>query len=69
MANAWVTVTESASCAGDGLSISRDLGSLASSAASTWAVVAAVLVGSTGPVSSAPLYSGMIEIAPFAISG
>ena len=68
-ANACVTVTESASWAEDGLSISSVLGSLALRAASTWAVVAAVLVGSTEVVSSAPLYSGMIVTAPFLICG
>ena len=68
-ANAWVTVTESASCADDGLSIPSVLGSLALRAASTWAVVDAVLVVSTDVVSSAPLYSGMIVIAPRWICG
>src|SRR5271155_2542983 len=69
LANAWVTVTESLSWADDGLRISSDAGSVALSCASTWAVVAAVLDGSTAVVSRAPLSSGMIVMAPFSISG
>ncbi len=69
VANAWVTVTESLSWAGDGLRICSDAGSLALSCASTWAVVAAVLDGSTAEASRAPLYSGMIVMAPFSIWG
>ena len=66
---AWVTVTESLSWAEEGLRISSVEGSLAVSAASTCAVVAAVLLVSTDVVSSAPLYSGMMLIAPFSICG
>ena len=69
LANASVTVTESLSCADEGFRISSEVGSFALSAASTWAVVAAVLVVSTEVVSSAPLYSGMTVTAPFSISG
>src|SRR5579875_3865617 len=69
LAVAWVTVIESLSCAGAGLRISSELGSLDFSAASTSAVLAAVLFGSTEVVSRAPLYSGMIVIAPLATCG
>ena len=69
LAKAWVTVTESLSCAVEGLRISSEDGSLAVSAESTSAVVAALLVVSTEVVSSAPLYSGMTVIAPFSIWG
>jgi hypothetical protein len=66
---AWVTVTESLSWADEELRISSDEGSLDFRAASTSAVVAAVLLVSTDVVSSAPLYSGMILIVPFWICG
>src|ERR1700743_314767 len=66
---AWVTVIESLSCAAEEFRISTELGSLAVSAASTSAVLVAVPVLSTDVVSSAPLYSGMIEIAPLPPSG
>ena len=66
---AWVTVTESLSWADEGLRISSVEGSLALSAESTSAVVAAVLLVFTDVVSSAPLYSGMMLIAPFWICG
>ena len=66
---AWVTVTESLSCAEEELRISTDEGSLALSAAFTSAVVAAVLLVSTDVVSSAPLYSGMMLTAPLTTSG
>ena len=66
---AWVTVTESLSWADEGLRISSVDGSLAVSAASTSAVVAAVLLVSTDVVSRAPLYSGMMVIAPLSICG
>ena len=69
VAVAWVTVMESLSSADEELRISSELGSLAFSAALTSSVLAAVLVGSTDVVSRAPLYSGMIVIAPFSISG
>ena len=66
---AWVTVTESLSWADEGSRISSVEGSLAFSAASTSAVVAAVLLVSTDVVSRAPLYSGMMLIAPLVICG
>jgi len=69
VARAWVTVTESLSWAEEGVRISSVEGSLAVSAASTSAVVAAVLLVSTDVVRSAPLYSGMMLIAPFWICG
>ena len=69
MAVAWVTVIESLSCAGAELRISTELGSLAFSAAFTSAVLVAVLVLSTNVVSRAPLYSGMIVMAPLTTSG
>ena len=69
VAVAWVTVTESLSCAEDGLRISIVDGSFALSALSTSVVVAAVLLVSTDVVSSAPLYSGMMLIAPLLTSG
>ena len=66
---AWVTVTESLSWAVAGLSTVSVDGSLAASAASTAAVVFAVDVLSTSTLSRVPLYSGMIEIAPFSTCG
>src|ERR1700749_4968772 len=69
VALAWVTVIESLSCAAEEFRISAVLGSLALRAAFTAAVLAALLVVSTDVVSSAPLYSGMIEIAPLVSSG
>ena len=66
---AWVMVIESLSCAAEEFRIFTELGSLALRAALTSAVLAAVLVLSTDVVSSAPLYSGMIEIAPLTTSG
>ena len=64
-----MTVIESLSCAGAGLSTVSVDGSLAASAASTAAVVFAVEVLSTSTVSSVPLYSGMIEMVPFSTCG
>src|SRR5215469_5613510 len=64
LANACVTVTESLSVAAEEFRISRVDGRPDLSAALTSLVVAAVLVGSTDTVSSAPLYSGMMLIAP-----
>ena len=69
VAVAWVTVTESLSCADEELRISTELGSLAFSSALTASVLAAVLFGSTDVVSRAPLYSGMTVIAPLTTSG
>src|ERR1700687_4045579 len=69
VAVAWVTVIESLSCAGAEFRISTELGSLAFSSAFTSAVLAAVLFGFTDVVSRAPLYSGMIVIAPLTTSG
>ena len=66
---AWVTVIESLSCAGAGLSTWSVDGSFAASAASTSAVVFAVDVLSTSTVRRVPLYSGMIEIVPFSTCG
>ena len=66
---AAVTVTESLSWAGAGLSTVSVDGSLAASAASTSAVVFAVEVGSASTVSRVPLYSGMIVMAPFLTCG
>ena len=58
---------QSLSCAEEGFRISSEDGSFALSAASTCAVVAALLLVSTEAVSSAPLYSGMTVTAPFSI--
>src|SRR6266498_967106 len=66
---AEVTVTESLSCADAELRISSEDGSFAFRSALTSAVVAAVLFLSTEVVSSAPLYSGRMLIAPETICG
>src|ERR1700759_5299515 len=66
---AAVTVTESLSWAGAELSTVSDDGSLAASAALTCAVVFALEVLSTSTASRLPLYSGMIEMAPFSTCG
>ena len=66
---AAVTVIESLSWAVAGFSTSSVDGSPEARAASTSAVVLAVEVLSTSTVSRVPLYSGMIEMAPFSICG